>query len=72
MLKEASFYGALDSGFIPPFLEIQEKANVLLEKLREADKRLYENRERARNELERQVEAFNPEQPIDQRALNIQ
>ena len=71
MLKEASFYSALDSGFIPPSLGIQEKASLLLEKLREADKRLYENRERARQELERQMEAFNPEQRLDQRALNI-
>lgn len=75
MLKEAAFYMAMkDPNYAPPNRNLKEKVEVLLEMLKDADRRLIVNRERRQEKVARAVEQFESGQyrPVNQAKMSLE
>lgn len=73
MMKEQQFYDAVARGYTPPNRSLQDKAEILYEMLVDADRRLIENRIKARRSLELALEKFPQalDRAIDQREFHL-
>ena len=68
MLKEGSFYEAMEQGNEPPKLNLEQKIQRLVDLREDGDRRLLANRKITLEKMRKNVEKFskNPSKPIDQ------